>query len=206
MCKVKFLGILIDSHLTWKEHVNNICFKISRVIGVLNRLKSILPLQILVNLYNTMILPYLTYCNIIWGNCASYLLQRLFLLQKRAIRVITKSFYLAHTDQLFYKLKILKIHDLYRLQVASFMFSYSKNILPEHFNEFFVLNSSVNNYSTRNSNKLYIPFYRYNFSRTLVRYQGPITWNNLSNELKCCHTLQCFKRNYKMTLINAIPH
>ena len=58
--------------------------KLSKVIGVLNRLKDILPLRILVNLYNSMILPYFNYCIIVWGNCASYLRQKLFLLQKKS--------------------------------------------------------------------------------------------------------------------------
>ena len=68
----KFLGVTIDEHLSWKYYVNDIACKISRVIGVLNRLKGFLPLHILVNLYNTMILPHITYC-IVWGKCAKYL-------------------------------------------------------------------------------------------------------------------------------------
>ena len=47
----KFLGIIIDDCLNWKEHVKDISCKISKAIGVLNRLQIILPLQILVNLY-----------------------------------------------------------------------------------------------------------------------------------------------------------
>ena len=80
-----------------------------------------------------MILPYLSYCNIIWGNCASYLLQKLLLLQKRAIRVITKSPHLAHTEVLFHKQNILNIYDLHSYFVASYMFSYLQNYLPKNF-------------------------------------------------------------------------
>ena len=106
---MKFLGVVIDKNLTWKEHINYISLKISKSIGILNSLRFILPLIILVNLYNCMILSHLTYCNIVWGNCASYLLQKLFLLQKRAIRAVTRSHFLAHTRELFLKLKILDI-------------------------------------------------------------------------------------------------
>ena len=64
----KFLGVTIE-HLSWKYHVNDIACKISKVIGVLNRLTGFLPLHILVNLhvYNTMILPHITYCIVVWG-------------------------------------------------------------------------------------------------------------------------------------------
>ena len=88
---MKFLGVVIDETLTWKEHINCISLKISKSIGILNSLKYILPLKILVNLYNSMILSHLKYCSIVLGNCASYLLQKLFLLQKRAIRAVTRS-------------------------------------------------------------------------------------------------------------------
>ena len=109
----KFLGVTIDEHLSWKYHVNDIACKISKVVGVLYKLKDFLPLRILVNLYNTMILPHFSYCLTVWGKCAKYLVDRLFILQKRAIRMVTNSHFLSPTDNLFKKLNILKIQDLY---------------------------------------------------------------------------------------------
>ena len=106
-----------------------------------------------------MILPHLSYCNIIWGNCPKYLLQRLYLLQKRAIRIITKSPYLAHTNILFKNLNILTIFDLNVYCVAIFMYQYFKNVLPEIFNNSFTHQYSINRYPTRHSNDLYLPKY-----------------------------------------------
>ena len=199
---VKFLGLIIDSKLTWKQHINEISRKISCVIGVLNKIKFMLPLSVLANLYNSMILPYLTYCNIIWGNCANYLLQQLFLLQKRAIRIITKSPYLAHSNVLFSQLNILNIYDLHLYLVAIFMFLYMKNILPENFNNFFTPQRNINKYVTRNADNLYLPNYRYKFSRTMIKYRGPLVWNMLQHDLKDCFSLSTFKRKYKLYLID----
>ena len=64
---MKFLGVLIDENLTWKEDINCISLRISKSIGILNSLKYNLPLKILVNSYNSMILSHLTYINIVWG-------------------------------------------------------------------------------------------------------------------------------------------
>ena len=199
----KFLGVIIDENLSWKEHVDDITKKISKFIGILNRLKSDLPLRILVNLYNTMILPYLNYCNVVWGNCAIYLIQQLFRLQKRAIRTITNSSYLAHTHKLFLKLKILKISDLHTFQTALFMFSYHRNLLPNIFNNYFISNRNVNKYLTRNADKLYIPFYTHSISRRVISYNGPIVWNNVPSELKMCPSLQSFRKKYKSHLLNS---
>ena len=58
---VKYLGILIDSNLSWKSHIDSICKKIKRSIGMLSKLRYYVPLKILVNLYYTLIYPFLTY-------------------------------------------------------------------------------------------------------------------------------------------------
>jgi hypothetical protein len=63
-----FLGITIDKQLTWKQHVDKICGKISRAIGILNKLKNLLPLQIKINMYNSMISSHINYGILAWGN------------------------------------------------------------------------------------------------------------------------------------------
>ena len=52
----KFLGVLLDDHLTWENHVNEVCCKISRAIGALNIISTLVPSNVLLNLYFTMIL------------------------------------------------------------------------------------------------------------------------------------------------------
>ena len=111
---IKFLGVTIDEDLKWKNHVNNILCIISRNIGIMNRMKDFLPEHVLILLYNSLILPYLNYCNINWGSCNKYLLDRIYKLQKRAIRILTQSSFLAHTRPLFLKCKILPIFELYK--------------------------------------------------------------------------------------------
>ena len=94
-----FLGITIDKHLTWKSHVDKVSNKISKTIGILNRLKFYLPLNAKLAIYNSLILSHINYGILLWGN-TNYL-HRLEILQKRAIRLITNSNYIAHTEPLF---------------------------------------------------------------------------------------------------------
>ncbi len=77
---VKYLGILIDSNLSWKFHIDNICKKIKKSIGILSKLRYFVPLKILVNLCYVLIYPFLTYGLIVWGNTYSTTLQLLFIL------------------------------------------------------------------------------------------------------------------------------
>ena len=160
----------------------------------MNRISAIVPSDILLKLYFSMILPHIMYCNIVWGNCASYLLNRIHILQKRAIRLITNSQPLTHTNPLFKKLKLLTIYDINTFVTCSFMFSYLNDLLPKFLDNCFKDNKSMNTYNTRQNTNLFIPNYKYNFSRNTVKYVGPTLWNGLPVSLKCTSSLSNFKK------------
>ena len=121
---VKFLGVFIDERLNWSEHINYVSLNISKTLGILYRVKNILPNNVLLMLYNSMIYPYLTYCNIAWGCAKPTVLQKLILLQKRALRFITRSSYCSSTKPLFFRLGLLRLEDIHRLQIAIFMLKF----------------------------------------------------------------------------------
>ena len=95
---VKFLGVYIDKKLNWKDHISKISTTISRNIGIINKVRNKLPANILLTLYNCMVLAHLNYCCIVWGHAYRSNFSSLLTLQKRAIRIITKASYLAHSD------------------------------------------------------------------------------------------------------------
>ena len=76
----------IDKNLSWNQHLSSISSQIARGIGILYRIKNLLPRRTLLSLYNTLILPYINYCNIAWGNCSKTKLDNVLLLQKKAIK------------------------------------------------------------------------------------------------------------------------
>ena len=63
-----FLGLILQSNLSWNKHVNHISLKVSKTISILYRLKSVYPLKVLLTLYNTLMLPYFNYCILSWGS------------------------------------------------------------------------------------------------------------------------------------------
>ena len=62
-CKdhVKYVGVLLDSHLSWKYHIDNVSLKISRIIGVIARLQHLVPFTTLLSIYRSLTLLYLSY-------------------------------------------------------------------------------------------------------------------------------------------------
>ena len=69
----KFLGVVIDENLTWKNHVDAISKTISRNTGMLTKLKHYVPGNILRSLYCTLILPYTNYGILVWGNTCKHI-------------------------------------------------------------------------------------------------------------------------------------
>ena len=124
-----FLGITFDKHMNWKSHINKIANKLSRYIGILNKLKRILPLNIKLTLYNSLIKPHIIYGILLWGhNC-----ERILKLQKKIIRIITLSKYNAHTDPIFKSLNILKVCDTFLLHQLKFYYNHINDKLTQYF-------------------------------------------------------------------------
>jgi hypothetical protein len=82
--QIKHLGIIIEENLSWKKHIDFISLKISKSIGIINRTKHKLNSKSMITLYYSLIYPYLTYANIIWGNQELTYLNKLRILQKKS--------------------------------------------------------------------------------------------------------------------------
>ena len=105
----KFLGMIIDDKLNFINHIAYIKNTISKGLGITIKAWKYLNKKVLVNLYNTFVLPYLIYCVEIWGNACDTHLDPLIKLQKKIIRFISFSTYTEHTTPLFLKLNILPL-------------------------------------------------------------------------------------------------
>ena len=121
------LGLLINKNLNWKPHVEKTAGKISKAIGVINRLKFVVPQNILVTLYNSLILSHPNYCTLAWG----YEHKRITKSQKKAFRIMAR--YSSHTDRLFKKIRSLKFKDLFELNIPKFYYKLINNNLPDYF-------------------------------------------------------------------------
>lgn len=134
----KFLGVILDHKIGWKPHINHVKAKLATSIAILGKSGHILDHKSLHTLYNTLILPYLSYCVEIWGNTHKTNLQPLCTLQKRAIRIINNIGYLEHTNLLFLKTHTLKFTDLVKFKTAQIMYKARNNLLPRNIQKLFM--------------------------------------------------------------------
>ena len=171
---LKFLGIILDKKLTYEHHINHIIGKLSKTIGIFYKLRYNAPKHVLVSLYYSLIYPYLIYGNLIWGNTYQTYINKIFLLQKKVIRIIALENFRAHTNPIFLECKILKIQDICKYNLAIYAFKQNLNSNLE---------TRTHNYGTRGQNSAVPAFRRLASTQRSLSYSAPTVWNSLPSEV-----------------------
>ena len=155
----------------------------------------------LLSLYYALVYPYLCYCSITWTSTYPTKLNRIYLLQKRFVRAVTKSNYLAHSAPLFSRLKVLDIYQINSFHVGKFMYKYQNRLLPSIFLELFQTSSQIHKYNTRSSSDLRPHKCRTNIMQFTVLFQGSKIWNALPTSLTFSNSFYFFSQKFKSFLL-----
>ena len=201
-----FLGVHIHEHLDWKPHINSVSLKMSKSIGLINKITSLISATARWLLYCTLVLPYIQYFNIIWAKTYSTNLEKIFKLQKRMIRIIANVGFRDHTKTLFFKLKLLTVYDINRYKTGSFIFrciNYPYT-LPPIFQTNFVHNEEIHNYNTRTAGKLHVNQVRTTTRKMTLRQSGTLFWNSLDDTITHSKTLKLFQNKLKHLLFEKM--
>ena len=124
-------------------------------------------------------------------------INKIEIVQKRAIRSVAKVKYNEQTLQLFISLSILKLKDLFNLQMAVFMYEYNMVILPLSLRQCFTRNDQLHHQNTRHSIDPHIVSRRSCFMSNCFICQAPKLWSNLPNQLKEAYSSKTFKNQVK---------
>ena len=191
--EIKFLGVHVDSNLNFKSHSDSICAKISKSIGIFYSIKNRASKTIITMLYYSLVYPYLTYCNLVWGRTYVSHLRPIEVLQKRCLRIMNNSAYRDHTKPLFFSNKLLQLDDIYKFRLGTYMY---KN--PLFLNSF----SREHSHNTRARESLRPQFQRLTVCQHSVSFQGPKLWNEIPLEIRDVEKTTIFKRLLKEHFIS----
>ena len=145
--------------------------------------------------------PYLNYAVEVWGDTHSCYLEPIVKLQKKAVRIITKSKRYAHTEPLFHQLKILNLEKIHVYKVAIAMFRLIDGKTPLVFSELFQYNHSIHSYGTRQSAKFHVPITKVEYMKRSITVKGVNIWNNLYDIIRHDCMLQTYKYHLRIYLI-----
>lgn len=187
--EVTFLGIKVDSELSWSSHVDEVCAHLSKSFYALKQLKDELPHEALMQTYYALVHPRLAYGVIMWGSAPSA--DRVLLLQKRIIRMIFGVDYRESCRPLFASSGIMTLTNIYIYKACLFVFSNKTQ---------FIKNCDTHAYETRNSSMIRAEKHRMALYEKSPKCASGRIYNKLPHSLKESHNISEFKRNIKKYL------
>lgn len=194
---VKFLGVVIDSQLKWKPQIDELKDKLSKITGIVYRIRNHVNEANLKLIYFALVYPHFIYCSAIWGGAYKTYLDNLFIAQKKLIRTMYCRGRYDHTDGLFKSNNLLKLHDILYLQAGLFVYK------------------SINIYTTntgfqrlppsRRVNELRIPLCLTTHAQHSILVRGARLWNQLLCEVRIAESQYIFKNKLKKILLQNNP-
>ena len=187
---VKYLGVILDDSLSWKNHISFICTRISRNSGIFLKLRHYLPLKQLKQIYYNLIYPYISYAIEAWGSATSINLKRVQTKQNHIIRIIFfATLYGKDTESakpLINLLNILTVENIFKLHVLKFVHNWFNNKLPYSFDGAFTKASEMHSYNTRYASKgnLYKIKVHTNVGKQKLTYIAAEIWADLPFQIK----------------------
>ena len=172
--------------MSWKHHIDHIVIKISRTIGLISKLIHFVPKHTLINIYRSLIAPYLSYGLIVWGQACKSYLDKLLKLQKRVLRFIYFSDHNQHAILLFSDAGILPLQFSYYELAANLMFDIRRRNAPRNIRDLFEDISNIHSYNTRSSasKNFYTQSSRLSIQLNSFSRIGTTIWNEMPLTLR----------------------
>ena len=183
---INFLGLEIDNLLSWNLHIDKVINKLTSICFMLRAVKPYMSISSLKTIYYSLFHSVLSYGIIFWGHCSST--QRLFVWQKKAVRLIIGQGNRTSCRHIFKQLEILPLKSQYIYSILLFVSKHK---------HFFKTNFTRHNIRTRQSENLHLPSSSLTVFQNGVYFSGIKIFNKLPLELK---QLVEFPRKFKVAV------
>lgn len=175
--KQKFLGVWFQENLSWNTHIDNLALELSRSLGCLYRISSLIPLWLKVSLYYTLFYSRLSYCILVWGTTSSRNYLRILKFQKRVLRLLER--YAGHpqdlpTGPLFVKYSLLRADEIYCFKLLQYV--------QKHKLHAFSNPAETHTLALRRQERRK-PRTRTNYGKQHLNYQIPVLLNKLPDDV-----------------------
>ena len=205
---IKFLGVILNDKLDWRDHKAYIKTKISKNIGIINRCRKILNMKDILSMYNCFILPYLSYCIPLWGSIDVSENDIIKKTQNKVLRIMTNTRRTHRAWEQLSNQKILSIDNLYKIEVAKICHKHIYSKLPTVFENNLMpkLSVMVHSVSTRSNTDIN---YHFDPSSSLNMANKSFTadcvriWNEIPYKIKIQSSLKIFSIDLSSHLLNT---
>lgn len=192
----KFLGVIVDEHLNWKTHIKSVCMKLSKVCGIIHRVRDQLTKKSLLNLYFTLCYPHIIYCVSVWGCTWPSFIKDVTIAHKRLIRIMSSKGRYYHAAELYRDWNLLDFPSVHKYFLLLGIFKSLYKQVPSNRECFF--SRAARAHDTRGSlTNLVCPPARTTLYLNSVLCAGPRLWNSLPPQIKAITNIYSFKKLLK---------
>ena len=197
----KYLGVILDEKLNWEPHIKSLKSKLSRSCYIFNKLKNYADTKTLIMVYYSLFYSHLQYCITSWGRAADKFISQIYILQKRVVRYICKVSSRTSTHSLFKTIELLKLDEIYELQIGKLMHKVKCNLTVCENRLIDITN--IHNHNTRLAAKsnYYFNRPRTNLGKISFSHNGPRVWRSIPETFKSLNFIS-FKNKFKEYLLN----
>ena len=149
----KYLGVLLDEHLLFKDHINTLKQKLNRANGIMAKLRYHLPFDILKTVYYSLFDTHLHYAFQVWGQSNSDILVLVQRAQNKALRIINFKEERHPSEPLFTETKILNLTSIITLNNCMLVFDHLNSSLPAIFDDLFIPFKEQHSHNTRGARR-----------------------------------------------------
>ena len=183
---VKYLGVILDEKISWSEQIDYLSKRLSCCSGILSKLRNYIDNKTMIEMYHALFNSKLQYGILCWGSAAATQISKLQVLQNKAIRNMNKAPRYYRLDNYYLNQRILKVNELYNLEIAKFMRNHTDGSLPNCFASFFVESRYLHSYNTRSSHSrnYNISNFRTCRGQRSIQFLGPKLWNDIPSEIR----------------------
>lgn len=192
---VRLLGLAVDRHLKWDAQCQNVCNKLSSICFAFRRLRDLVALPVLRSLYFGCCYPHLMYGISVWGGGSDLI--RVFIMQKKIIRVMYRMNYNESCRGIFKMNKMLTIYGIYIFQLVNFLITHE---------DLFSDNVFRHQYVTRIRSDYCYPKHRLSKSENSLAYKSLKCYNKLPNYIKIVNTPSLFRKKLHTLLCELEPY
>ena len=189
----KDVGILLDSGLTFNEHVASLTSSLMSSLCQINRVKHLFPKNVLLLVINALIFSKLFYCSTVWSGTSKQNINKLQLVQNFAARILTGVKKYDHVSPTLKELGWLSIERLLQLRDVTMVFKCDNDLAPIYLCNKLSKRSEIHNYSTRHRSDLNLGLCRTEAAKRSFFYRAVKHFNDLTSDTRSANSVSIFK-------------
>ena len=201
----KYLGIMLDEELSWRNHIEYIEKKLIKLTSLFYKIRQRLTPECRKALYFSMVYPHLTYAVELYGGAPESNIHKLQILQNKFLKILQLQGPRFPTSKLYINYNTHKIHELHEISLLHLIHKiiYHPSELPKIYANYLTFNCIVHDHDTRHKNDIFPHHVKTIFGTRDFKFKSHLLWNNLPEEIKLTDSIPQFRRkirNFYLTL------